>query len=198
MKIIGITGGIGSGKTQVLDYIGKKYNCRVLLADQVAHKVKEPGQECHKALCRLLGPEILMPDGQIDRAAMAEKIFSDGALLREVNGLIHPAVKKYILSAIERARGEEGLDFLFIEAALLIEDGYGEIVDELWYIYAPEPVRRERLKKSRSYSEEKITGIFGRQLSESEYREHCRTVIDNGGSLADTYRQIDRKLEGYL
>lgn len=198
MKIIGITGGIGSGKTQVLAYIGKKYNCRVLLADEVAHKVKEPGQECHQALAKLLGPEILMPDGQIDRAAMAEKIFSDETLLREVNGLIHPAVKKYILSAIERARGEEGLDFLFIEAALLIEDGYGEIVDELWYIYAPEPVRRERLKQSRSYSEEKITGIFGRQLSEAEYRKHCRTVIDNGGGLADTYRQIDRKLEEYL
>lgn len=198
MKIIGITGGIGSGKTQALAYIGKKYNCRVLLADEVAHKVKEPGQECHQALAKLLGPEILMPDGQIDRAAMAEKIFSDETLLREVNGLIHPAVKKYILSAIERARGEEGLDFLFIEAALLIEDGYGEIVDELWYIYAPEPVRRERLKQSRSYSEEKITGIFGRQLSEAEYRKHCRTVIDNGGGLADTYRQIDRKLEEYL
>ncbi len=198
MKIIGITGGIGSGKTQVLAYIGKKYNCRILLADEVAHKVKEPGQECHQALAKLLGPEILMPDGQIDRAAMAEKIFSDETLLREVNGLIHPAVKKYILSAIERARGEEGLDFLFIEAALLIEDGYGEIVDELWYIYAPEPVRRERLKQSRSYSEEKITGIFGRQLSEAEYRKHCRTVIDNGGGLADTYRQIDRKLEEYL
>ncbi len=198
MKIIGITGGIGSGKTQVLAYIGKKYNCRVLLADEVAHKVKEPGQECHQALAKLLGPEILMPDGQIDRAAMAEKIFSDETLLREVNGLIHPAVKKYILSAIERARGEEGLDFLFFEAALLIEDGYGEIVDELWYIYAPEPVRRERLKQFRSYSEEKITGIFGRQLSEAEYRKHCRTVIDNGGGLADTYRQIDRKLEEYL
>ena len=198
MKIIGITGGIGSGKTQVLAYIVKKYNWRVLLADEVAHKVKEPGQECHQALAKLLGPEILMPDGQIDRAAMAEKIFSDETLLLEVNGLIHPAVKKYILSAIERARGEEGLDFLFIEAALLIEDGYGEIVDELWYIYAPEPVRRERLKQSRSYSEEKITGIFGRQLSEAEYRKHCRTVIDNGGGLADTYRQIDRKLEEYL
>ena len=98
MKIIGITGGIGSGKTQVLDYIGKKYNCRVLLADQVAHKVKEPGQECHKALCRLLGPEILMPDGQIDRAAMAEKmermrvVLDTGTLVGEMVGPMDTAL----------------------------------------------------------------------------------------------------------
>ncbi len=198
MKIIGFTGGIGSGKTQVLAYIEKKYDCRVILADEVAHKVKEPGQECYEALVELLGETILQPDGRIDRAVMAEKIFAGEGLLRKVNGLIHPAVKKYILDAIEQARREGKPDFLFIEAALLIEDGYKDIVDELWYIYAPEQVRRDRLKASRSYSEEKITGIFGKQLSEEEFRKHCRVVIDNGGSLEDTYRQIDRKLEEYL
>lgn len=198
MKVIGFTGGIGSGKTEVLAYIEKKYRCIVLLADQVAHKVKEPGQECYEALVRLMGEGILMPDGKIDKAAMAEKIFSDGELLQEVNALIHPAVRKYILSAIREAHREGTLDFLFIEAALLIEGGYGTIVDELWYIYAPEAVRRDRLRKSRSYSEEKITGILEKQLSEEEYRRHCKVVINNGGSLADTYRQIDEKLEGYL
>lgn len=198
MKIIGFTGGIGSGKTQVLAYIEENYDCLVILADEVAHKVKEPGQECYEALVELLGTGILAPDGQIDRAAMAEKIFTGDKLLEKVNGLIHPAVKKYILSAIERARREEKPDFLFIEAALLIEGGYKDIVDELWYIYAPEQVRRDRLKASRSYSEDKITGIFGKQLSEEEFRRHCSVVIDNGGSLEDTYRQIDRKLEEYL
>ena len=198
MKIIGFTGGIGSGKTQVLAYIEENYDCLVILADEVAHKVKEPGQECYEALVELLGTGILAPDGQIGRAAMAEKIFTGDKLLEKVNGLIHPAVKKYILSAIERARREEKPDFLFIEAALLIEGGYKDIVDELWYIYAPEQVRRDRLKASRSYSEDKITGIFGKQLSEEEFRRHCSVVIDNGGSLEDTYRQIDRKLEEYL
>ena len=198
MKVIGFTGGVGSGKTQVLSYIEKKYHCRVILADEVAHKVKEPGQVCYKALTELLGPEILTADGQIDRAAMAGKIFSDDSLLERVNALIHPAVKEYILSAIRQERQEGKLDFLFIEAALLIEGGYENIVDELWYIYAPESVRRNRLMEFRSYSEEKITGILEKQLSEEEYRKHCRVVIDNGGSLADTYRQIDGKLEEYL
>ena len=198
MRVIGITGGVGCGKTQVLSYIKKKYNCEVILADEVAHMVKEPGQVCYEALVNLLGKEILAANGQIDRAVMAEKIFKDEVLLKQVNELIHPAVKDYNRNAIKRARMEEKLDFLFIEAALLIEDGYEQMVDELWYIYATEEVRRVRLKESRAYSDEKITGILNRQLSEEEYRRHCKVVIDNSGNLEDTHEQIDRKLEEYL
>lgn len=198
MRIIGITGGIGSGKTEVLSYMEKKYNCRVILADEVAHKVKEPGQMCYDALVALLGTEILNPDGRINKAEMAAKIFAEEALLKQVNALIHPAVKTYILNAIKTAEEEGSLDFLFIEAALLIEDGYENIVDELWYIYAGESVRRSRLKASRAYSDGKISDILERQMPEAEYRKHCRVVIDNGGDLQDTYKQIDRKLEEYL
>lgn len=198
MRIIGITGGAGSGKTEVLTYIKGRYNCEVILADEVAHKVKEPGGSCYHALTDLLGQEVLASDGKIDKGKMAEKIFGDGALLEKVNGLIHPMVKEYILKEIKRCRGEGKTDFLFIEAALLIEGGYESIVDELWYIYAREEVRRQRLRAVRNYSEEKITGILSRQLTEQEFRSHCKTVIDNSGTLADTYGQIDRKLEEYL
>lgn len=198
MRIIGITGGVGAGKSQILSYIKNSCHCGIILADEVAHKVKEPGQPCYEGLIRLLGEEILLPDGQIDKKVMAEKIFGDDRILKQVNELIHPAVKVYILSEIEKSRREGVLDFLFIEAALLIEEGYGSIVDELWYIYAKEEVRRKRLKDSRAYSEEKITGILKKQLSEEEYRKHCSVVIDNSGSLQETYEQIDRKLEEYL
>ncbi len=198
MKIIGITGGIGAGKTEVLAYIKGKYNCEVLLADEAAHQVKEPGGGCYEALVALLGREVLAPDGRIDRKKMAEKMFGDETVLRQVNALIHPVVREHILKEIERAGREGKIDFLFIEAALLIEGGYADIVDELWYIYAGEEVRRRRLKHFRNYSDEKISGILGRQLSEEEFRKHCKVVINNGGSLADTYEQIDEKLEGYL
>lgn len=202
MRVIGITGGIGAGKSQILSYIKNDvkhdYHCEIILADEVAHRVKEPGQPCYEALVRLLGREILLPGGEIDKKAMAEKIFHDDAVLKLVNGVIHPAVKDYILSKIAEKRKEGKLDFLFIEAALLIEEGYGSIVDELWYIHAKEEVRRKRLKESRNYSDEKITGILRNQLSEEEYRKHCKVVIDNSGALQDTYRQIDEKLEEYL
>ena len=146
----------------------------------------------------LLGREVLAPDGRIDRKKMAEKMFGDETVLRQVNALIHPVVREHILKEIERAGREGKIDFLFIEAALLIEGGYTDIVDELWYIYAGEEVRRRRLKHFRNYSDEKISGILGRQLSEEEFRKHCKVVINNGCSLADTYEQIDEKLEGYL
>lgn len=198
MRIIGITGGVGAGKSEILSYIGNNYNCEIILADEVAHKVREPGGSCFDELVELLGAEVLTTEGQIDRRKMADKIFSNENILKSVNALIHPAVKDYIKEAIERSRQEAKLDFLFIEAALLIEDGYENIVDELWYIYTEESERRRRLKQARNYSDEKITGILNKQLSESEYRKHCRVVIDNSRKLQYTYEQIDKKLEEYL
>ena len=198
MRIIGITGGVGTGKSEILAYIEEHYNCQVILADKVAHQVEEPGQKCYEELVRLLGKYILNPDGTIDKVKMAEKIFADKNVLEKVNGIIHPAVKEYIVQEIEDKRAEGKLDFIFVEAALLIEDGYGQIVDELWYIYSEIDIRRNRLKKSRAYSDEKIDNILKGQLSDEEFRQHCRVVIDNNGTLADTCKQIDKKLEEYL
>ena len=81
-----------------------------------------------------------------------------------------------------------------LEAALLIEEHYDEICDELWYIYTREDIRRERLMASRGYSTEKVDRIFASQLTEEVYREHCRVVIDNNGSEAEAFRQIERAL----
>lgn len=196
MKLIGITGGVGAGKSQILSYIEKRCRCRILLADQAAHEVKEPGQPCYLRLVALLGTGVLREDGSIDKGKMAAAIFSDERLLRQVNEIIHPAVKAYILAEIEKERAAGTKDAFFLEAALLIEDGYEQILDELWYIYADEGVRRERLKASRGYSEEKIEQIFSSQLSEQEFRKHCKVVIDNSRSLSDTYMQIEESLKG--
>ena len=194
MKIIGITGGVGAGKSAVLSYIREHYNCRVVLADEVAHKVKEPGERCYDRLVALLSKDILLEDGFIDKKKMADKIFADDALLEEVNRIIHPAVMDYIVEAIEAEKEKDKLDYFFVEAALLIEAGYLEIVDEMWYIYAREEVRRKRLKESRGYTDEKIDAIMEEQLSEAEFRRHCMVVIDNSDSLTWAYEQIDREL----
>lgn len=198
MKTIGITGGIGAGKSEILNYIGNRYNCKVILADKVAHKLETPGHKCYEELISLLGKAVLDTDGTINKAKMAEKIFADKVLLEKVNGIIHPAVKEYILKNIEDSRREGKLDFFFVEAALLIEDGYVQIVDELWYIYSGTDLRRMRLKKTRAYSDEKIDNILKGQLSDEEFRRHCGVVIDNNGDFADTCKQIDKKLEEYL
>lgn len=194
MLIIGITGGVGAGKSSVLDYIEEKCKCRIILADDVGNKVKLPGEICYNRLVELLGSDILDEKGYIDKARMAAAIFSDSELLLQVNAIIHPAVEEYILGEIRKEKEADELDFFFVEAALLIECGYGAHVDELWYIYASEEVRRKRLKESRGYSDEKISGIMQGQLAEEEFRKACAVVIDNSGDLEETKKQIDKLL----
>lgn len=197
MRLIGITGGVGAGKTTILEYIREHYLCRIYLADEVAHTVKEPGQPCYEALVSLLGREILEEDGHIHRGRMAERIFRDEGLLERVNAIVHPAVQDFLLERIREARQEGQTELFFIEAALLIECGYGDIVDEMWYIHASEDVRRKRLAESRGYSPEKIEQIMENQLTEDEFRRGSDFVIDNSEAPEESYRQIRRRLEGY-
>ena len=194
MKVIGITGGVGSGKSALLSYIKGKYDCEIILADEAAHRVKEPGQPCYQKLIELLTDDILNEDGTINKKEMAAKIFESDELLEKVNAIIHPAVKEMVLQEITRLKKEGKTCFFFIEAALLIECGYLNIVDEMWYIYAREDIRRKRLKESRNYTDEKISAIMDSQLKEEEFRKYCKVVIDNSGSLEDAYEQIDREL----
>lgn len=194
MLTIGITGGVGCGKSKVLEYIKNNYNCKIILSDDVANQIKEPGEACYEPLIKLLGNDILGEDSYIDKKKMAAKIFADESLLQKVNDILHPAVKEYILAtkADEAKKGE--IDYLFVEAALLIECGYNEHVDEMWYIYASVQERTRRLKESRGYSDEKIKAIMDAQLSEEQFRAGSDFVIDNGGSLESTYEQIRTKL----
>lgn len=192
MKIIGITGGVGAGKTQVLSYIAEHYCCKIVRADEAAHLLYEKGQECYKALVAFLGEQILCGDGTIDKKKMAALIFGDKALLEGVNAIVHPAVKRYIIEQIACERTKKEVDYFFIEAALLIEEHYDEIVDELWYIHSDEAVRRERLYRSRQYSEQKVSDIMKKQLSENVFRQHCQRVILNNCDLEETYQQIQR------
>ena len=195
MKTIGITGGVGCGKSRILEYIRENYNCKIITADDVANEIKEPGEVCYQPLIDLLGKEILGKDKRIDKKKMAAKIFADESLLLRVNDIIHPAVKDYILEYKKTEKEKGKIDYLFIEAALLIECGYNAHVDEMWYIYTKEEVRRERLKSSRGYSDEKIDSIMAAQLSEEDYKKGSDKCIDNSAGFENTVKQI-RKLLG--
>lgn len=194
MQIIGITGGIGAGKSQVLQYIQKNYKCRVILADDVGNEVKLPGKICYNQLVDLLGNDILDKEGFIQKEKMAARIFYDKELLLQVNAIIHPAVMDYILTEIQKEKEAGRLDFFFVEAALLIECGYASHVDEMWYVYAGDEIRRERLRANRHYSDEKITSIMNGQLKEEDFRKHCQVVIDNSDDFSRTEKQIDKIL----
>ena len=197
MRIIGITGGVGAGKSEILKIIEDNCKCFILIADEAAHEVEKKGNSAYEDLVKLLGAQILDADGEIDKRKMAEKIFSDSGLLLKVNSIIHPRVKEYILQLIEQKRIENSIDFFFVEAALLIEDGYEAICDELWYVYTDVEKRRERLKITRGYSDEKIDAIMRNQNDEATFRKHCSFVIDNNDSLDYSREQIISRLIGY-
>lgn len=190
MLVIGITGGVGAGKSSVLKALEEHCNCRLVLADDVGNKVKEPGEKCYLQIVKLLGTDILEEDLTINKGKMAAKIFADPEILEQVNAVIHPAVEEYILQEIENEKKKQKADVFFLEAALLIEAGYTGYLDELWYIYSEKNVRINRLKESRGYSEEKINQIMEQQLSDEEFRKFANVILDNSSDFEKTFIQI--------
>lgn len=256
IRIIGVTGGVGSGKSAVMDILAKEYKARIILADLVSHELMEPGQAGYEEVVREFGPEILKqdpsepgdtkgcPDPQnlekkgenpservtlmppIDRKKLGAIVFSDPDKLAKLNRISHKEVKEEILRRIrnyirdftrdksrsdagfllkdssgesadkmttDNSSGEKKL-LIAVEAALLIGSGLESDLDSLWYIYVRDEERIRRLQESRGYTEEYAGSIISRQLSDSEFRKHCRTVIDNNGDLAETRIQVDQAI----
>lgn len=194
MKVIGVTGGVGAGKSLILNFIKENYNSEIILADDLAKSLCLKGERCYKPLVKLLGKTVLDSAKEIDRKKMATMIFESDELRKKVNEIIHPSVKAYIKERIAYLRETEEVDFLVIEAALLIEDGYKAIVDELWYIHADREIRRQRLKESRGYSDEKIESIMSSQLSDEEFMSNSDVCIDNSNSPSDSFAKIIERL----
>ena len=205
MKFIGITGGVGAGKSAILSYMASKPRTKVLLADEIAHQLMEPGTECYEKIVEAFSgedildiPENVLPDSSqkspFHRGKLAQVIFSDDEKREKMNAIVHPAVKEFVRREYEKEQSENKLDLFVLEAALLIEENYDEICDELWYIYTSEENRRARLKASRGYSDEKIDQIFASQLSEMEFRSATAVTIDNNGMLEETCQQIEKAL----
>ncbi len=194
MKVIGITGGVGAGKSAILDYVDANFRAKILKADEIAHKLMAPGSRCYEALEEVLPPKLFLQDGTLDKTALSAQLFRDEELRRQVNEIVHPAVKVHILDTIAKERKAGTVDYLMVEAALLIEAGYQELCDELWYVHASEDHRKKRLMESRGYTEKKAEEIFSSQLSEGIYRRYCKVVIENDGALEYAFYQVTQAL----
>lgn len=197
MKIIGITGGVGSGKSAVLDIFKQDYQSFVVQADLVAHELMMPGKISYNRIVDFFGKDILNEDNTINRKLLGEIVFSRKEKLKVLNSFVHPEVKNWIKELIREKKENGSYNFFLIEAALLLEDHYDEICDEIWYVYAKRDVRIERLKTSRGYTEEKINDMMKNQLSEEEFRRRCNYTIDNSRSIGDTKEQIKNILNGF-
>ncbi len=194
MKVIGITGGVGAGKSEILKYLREQYGAVVMEADKVGHLLMEPKGICYQAIVDSFGELILNEDQTINRGILGKVVFADKGFLDRLNRIIHPGVKSYIANEIEKERKSGHTEYFVVEAALLLEDHYEVICDEIWYIDASIEIRTKRLKESRGYNDEKILRIMANQKTSEEFKAACQIIIDNSGELTDTYRQIDRQL----
>ena len=195
MKIIGITGGIGSGKSTVLNLLRDKYQAYIVEADRVAHDLMEPGQAAYEKIKAVFPETVFHADGTINRAALGQMVFQDTDRLKQLNEIVHPAVKAWIRNEIEQQKQRGNCQLFVIEAALLIEDGYTAICDEIWYVYVEESIRIKRLMESRGYTEEKCRAVMKNQSDEAYYRQNTSAWIDNSLSFEDTEKQVDGLLK---
>lgn len=193
MRVLGITGGVGAGKSEVLHYLETEYGAVVCQLDEVARRRQAKGQTCFSRIVEAFGTEILGEDGELDRERLGALVFSDGVRLQKLNEIVHPEVKQWVRQDISR-KEQEGVSLYVIESALLPDAGYEEICGEMWFIYTEEQVRRERLMKFRGYTEERVMQMIRSQASEQRFRSTCPVVVDNSGAFEDTKRQIGELL----
>ena len=191
MLVIGITGGVGSGKTQVLEYLNDKYGATICLTDEVARRLQKKGGECYDAIVAHFGEEILDENGELNRHKLGGIVFSDNEELAVLNSLVHPAVKEEVKKEIQKEE-RKNTNLFVLESALLIEDDYEEICDEVWYIHVDADIRKKRLMYGRGYSEKRVDNIIASQMKKREYMMNCDRVIDNSGVFVETTMQLDR------
>ncbi|MCQ2492200.1 MAG: dephospho-CoA kinase [Lachnospiraceae bacterium] len=195
MKVLGITGGVGSGKSVVLSIMEEKFNTQNILTDLVAHDLMQPGEKSYVGIVEAFGEGILNEDKTINRKALGAIVFSDEEKLNQLNAITHPNVKEEVKRRIAKIKEEGKASAICLEAALLIETGYEDVYDELWYIYVNKEKRYERLAEGRGYSREQTDSIMKNQLSEEEFRAHADVIIDNSYTVEETEAQI-RKVFG--
>ncbi len=195
MRFIGITGGVGAGKSLIMDYLSKKPRTAVLYSDRFAGELEQPGQACYQFIKKAFpDPALYNADGTMNRPAFAALVFKKPAALDTLNSIVHPAIREAIHFDVAEKRESGEYDFYFLEAALLIEGGYDRICDELWVVSASIDTRRRRLSESRGYSSEKIDSILSRQESDEVFLSRADRVIHNDGSPEEAYAQVDRFL----
>jgi dephospho-CoA kinase len=184
MKVIGLTGGIGAGKSTVAMLCKENFKVAVIETDQVAKDQMMPGGCSYEGVVQEFGRSILKEDGEIDRAALAKIVFADPDHVKKINAITHPNVKTYTLQEIKRLSETNGYEAVLVETALLFEAKFDEFCDETWCVYASLETRKRRLYETRGYSMEKIDAILSNQDKDQFAITHCTHVIENEDSTS--------------
>ncbi len=194
--ILGITGGVGAGKSTVLSFLKERYGALVIECDAVGRELQLKGGSCYEPMLELFGKDYLLEDGNFDRAKIAAGIFADPSLKQKLEDIVLPAVKEEVKRRIRKCEEDSRRPMAVIESAILLEEHYDQLCNTVWYVHTDEQVRRERLKASRGYSDEKIDSIMAAQKSSVYFQKQCDLTIDNSSeNIENTFKQIEEGLK---
>ncbi len=183
MRTIGLTGGIGSGKSTVAKLL-TQLGAEVIHADLVGHEVYRPGTTGWQRVVEAFGRDVVGSDGAIDRRRLGAIVFADAAALERLNAIVHPLIFEEIRHRIAARRQEGFGPPIVVEAAILIEANWLPLVDEVWLVVAGRDAVRERLRAERGLDAAQVDARIAAQLGNEERRRYADVVIDNDGSPA--------------
>ena len=187
LKLIGLTGGAGSGKTTVAEMF-RELGAEVVDADEAAHAVYEPGTPGFDAVIAEFGQEYVR-DGRIDRARLGELVFHDAAARRRLNAIVHPLVREWMATRTADAVAR-GVEVVIHDVPLLFENGLEHLYADVVCVYVPEDVQLRRLVEGRGASPERARAMVAAQMPIEEKRRRAQHVIDNSGTREHTREQV--------
>jgi dephospho-CoA kinase len=191
IPVIGLTGGIGAGKstvTQMLEELG----AAVIDADRVGHQIYLPDLPAWREIVGAFGKNVLNADRTINRQALGRVVFADPEALRTLNRIAHPKMFDRMAELIAELRAHGGMKAIVVEAAVLIEANWQSLVDQVWVVVASEAAVVDRLAKQRNLSSEQVRTRIAAQLSNDERLKHAHVVIRNDGALAEVRSAVQR------
>jgi dephospho-CoA kinase len=188
-KVTAITGGIASGKSTVGGIVEKKGHL-VIDVDRIARDLTCPGCEATREIVSLLGEDIVLPDGALDRRKIAEIVFSDPQKLRELEAVLHPRINAEWIRRVK----ESGREWAFVIIPLLFETGMNDTVDSIWLCYAPVKVRTARAMARDITGRDDVIARMKHQMPDEKKKPLVDVVIDTSGTLEDIERQVDLAL----
>jgi len=196
MKTIGITGGIGSGKSTVTDFLREK-GYPVIDADAAAREIVKPGSPVLMELADEFGEVILMPDGSLNRKELAAQAFSCKKKKIALDRITHGAILSSIKNELQRIKAQGDASLIFVDAALMVETGLYQFMDEIWLIKADEKIRINRVMTRDRVEQSHVLERMKFQLSDEKKSEYASRVIDNSKTKSELYQELERILELY-
>ena len=188
--VIGLTGGIASGKS-VISAILAERGARILDADKVGHEAYAPGSACYNDVIATFGDDIVAPEGEIDRKRLGAKVFGDPAQRRKLEGIVWPWMRETMRQRLDALRSQN-VPVVVLEAAVLIDAGWQPLVDRVWLVTVNRDVARERIISRNGLDAAQAEARIDAQLTNEERAQHADQIIENNGSLEELRERVDQ------